>query len=218
MPVLAATTYVNPAFAGSGTTAFDVIDFVRNGSAYIPSSSTSLYAVIYPSDISELYDGDNTLPWPDFPNRRPIQTITSIADTGPSSDLSVVTLAQAHRFNRRSPNERFFVVTQPVSFCVVGDKMYRYTNYGFYKSQSVTELLVSNDSCPATNPGRCLPNYNTSPDKVLITDSIDNTGLTAFTVGPQNLSRNSLVAIQLNMESGPDSVTLTHEVLTRSVP
>lgn len=218
IPVVAATTYINPAFSGPGTTTFDVVDFVSNGSAFIPSSATGMYAVIYPRNINQVYDGDNTLPWPDFPNRRPIQTIASIADTGPSSNLSVVTLTQAHRFNRRSPNERFFVVSQPVSFCVVSDKMYRYTNYGFYQSQSVTERLISDNSCPAANPGRCLPNYNTSPDKVLITDSIDNTGLTAFTVGPQNLRRNSLVAIQLNMESGSESITLTHEVLTRSVP
>ncbi len=218
IPVLAATTYINPAFTGTGTTSFNVVDFVRNGNDYIPAASTGLYAVIYPNNINQVYDGDNTLPWPDFPNRSPIQTIVSIADTGPTSDLSVVTLTQAHRFRRRSPNERFFVVSQPVSFCVVSDKLYRYTNYGFYQSQSVTERLISDDSCPAVNPGRCLPNYNTSPDKVLITDSIDNTGLTAFTVGPQNLARNSLVAIQLNMESGSDSITLNHEVLTRSVP
>ncbi len=220
VPVIAATTYINPAFSGPGTTSFNVVDFVQGGSAYIPSSPTGLYAVIYPRNANQVYDGDNgpVVNWPNFPNRRPIQTIASIADTGPTSNLSVVTLTQAHRFRRRSPNERFFVVSQPVSFCVVGDKMYRYTNYGFYTLQSVTERTVSPDSCAAANPDRCLPSYNTAPDKTLITDSIDNTGLTAFTVGPQNLARNSLVAIQLNMESGSDSITLTHEVLTRSVP
>jgi len=218
IPVLGATTYINPAFTGSGTTTFNVIDFVRNGTDYIPASSTGLYGVIYPNRINQLYDGDNTLPWPDFPNRRPIQTISSITDTGPTSDLSIITLTQAHRFRRRSPNERFFVVTQPVSFCVVSDKLYRYTNYGFYQSQSVTELLISDDSCPPVGGGRCLPNYNTSPDKVLIMDSINNTGLAAFTVGNQNLRRNSLVAIELNLESGGDSIKLSHEVLTRSVP
>ncbi len=218
VPVLAATTYINPAFTGPGTLSFNVVDFVENGSDFIPSSATGMYAVIYPRNTNQIYDGDNTLPWPDFPNRRPIQTIASIADTGPTSNLSVVTLTQAHRFNRRSPNERFFVVAQPVSFCIVSDKLYRYTNYGFYQNQSVTELLISDDSCPPAGGGRCLPNYNTSPDKVLIMNSISNAGLTAFTVGNQNLRRNSLVSIQLNLVSTPDSITLSHEVLTRSVP
>jgi MSHA biogenesis protein MshO len=220
IPVLAATTYINPAFTGLGSTAFNVVDFVENGADYIPASSTGIYAVIYPRRINQVYDGDNgaVATWPSFPNRRPIQTIASIADTGPASNLSVVTLTTAHRFNRRSPNERFFVVTQPVSFCVVGDKIYRYSNYGFYRNQSVAERLISDNSCPAADPDRCLPNYNTSPDKVLITDSLNNAGLTAFAVRNQNLTRNSLVAIQLNMESGEDSFTLTHEVLTRSVP
>jgi hypothetical protein len=64
----------------------------------------------------------------------------------------------------------------------------------------------------------CLPNYSAAPDKMLITDNIDNTGITAFSVGTQTLTRNSLVSIELNLTSEGDVVNLTHEVLTRSVP
>ena len=53
---------------------------------------------------------------------------------------------------------------------------------------------------------------------MLITDSIENAGLTAFTVSPQSLQRNALISIRLKLTSGTDSVDINHETLTRSVP
>ena len=64
----------------------------------------------------------------------------------------------------------------------------------------------------------CLPNYSAAPDKTLITNNIDNTGLTAFSVGVQTLTRNSLVSLELNFILDGDTVLLNHDVLTRSVP
>ena len=111
------------------------------------------------------------------------------------------------------------MVEQPVSYCVVGDKLYRYTDYGFFASQDTEE---ESGTCTVTPdpPDTCLPNYAAGPTrkKVLITDSIDNTGLTAFSVGSQTLIRNSLVEIIFNMSADGNSITLNHEVLTRSVP
>ncbi len=60
----------------------------------------------------------------------------------------------------------------------------------------------------------------------MITDSINNFAipadslpkLAAFTVGNQNLARNSLVAIQLRIRTDSETVLLKHEVLSRSVP
>lgn len=212
IPVRASTTYINPPVTGPGSTSFDVVDFV-------PSlhGATNGFAVIYPNQTSELYDGDNGPPagWPNFANRGRIQEISSIADSS-SADQSTVTLVKSHRFDRRSPSERFFVTEQPVSYCIKGDKMYRYTNYGFYSTQPDTEEGVS--GCAVASGDNCLSNYSSAPDKMLITDSIDNTGLTGFSVGSQTLTRNALVAIQLNLTSDGDVVSLTHEVLTRSVP
>lgn len=217
IPVRAATTYIDPAFANPGTVSFDVVDFVEENAVFLPAAPPSLYAVIYPRNINQVYDGDNgTAALPAvFNNRRPVQAISSIANHASIADLSTVTLTTAHRFRRRSPNERFFVVTQPVSFCIVGENLYRYTNYGFHQTQTVVE---ESGSCDAATANRCLPNYENhtaSPDKVLIVDSISSGG---FTVGNQNLARNSLVLIELNFTSGLDSIALKNEVLTRSVP
>lgn len=211
IPVRAATSYINPPFIGGGGTTFDVVDFVPS-----QHGVSGGFAVIYPNRQDEIYNGDigPSTGWPNFPTRGPIQEIASIADSA-TDFQSTVTLTTTHRFNRRSPNERFYVVDEPVSYCVVGDKLYRYTNYGFYTTQVDEE---ESGTCVVASDDRCLPNYAAAPDKMLITDNIDNALLTAFTVGTQTLTRNSLVAIVLNITSDGDSIILNHDVLTRSVP
>lgn len=222
IPVRAATTYVNPSFGGGGSSSFDVVDFMPS-----QHNTDGGYAVIFPNRQNHLYDGDNGAYalWPNFPTNRPIQEIftatmgmpTNGIEDSVSADQSTVTLVTSHRFRKRSPNKRFFVVDEPISYCVKGDKLYRYTDYGFFTSQTDIE---ESGSCVVTTPARCLPNYAAGParKKVLITDSIDNSGLIAFTVGNQNLRRNSLVEIVLSLSSGGDTITLNHDVLTRSVP
>lgn len=217
IPVHAATSYINPSFRGSGSSSFDIVDIYEEGGVIYPSTTPAKYGVIYPNRINLLYDGDNgtSTGWPNFPSNLPIQEITSIAASG-TADQTTVALVKSHRFRRRSPNLRFFVVEDPISYCVVGDKLYRYTNYGFYASQVSQE--EESGVCELALDQRCLPNYAAAPDKMLITNNINNTGQTAFTIGAQSLRRNSLVAIEMNFTSDGDVVRLSHEVLSRSVP
>ena len=213
VPVRAATTYINPPFSPGGATTFDVVDLTPS-----QHGVTGGYAVIFPRRQNRLYDGDNgaSAGWPNLPaNRRPIQEITSIA-ASVSADQSTVTLVKSHRFRRRSPSQRFFIVEEPVSFCVVGENLYRYTNYGFYTAQVTAE--EESGVCEVALDQTCLPDYAAAPDKMLITNDLDNAGLTAFTVSAQTLRRNSLVALQFNFSADNDSIVLNHEVLTRSVP
>jgi len=218
IPVRAATSYIDPPFGGGGGTEFDVVDFTPS-----QHDVTGGYAVIFPNNRSQLYDGDNGgdyNDWPDFPFRGPIEEIDDIVDSA-SPDQSTVTLVDTHRFRRRSPNDRFFVVEQPVSYCVKGDKLYRYTDYGFFATQVDTE---ESGSCVVTTPARCLPDYDAGParKKILITDSIDNANggspITPFSITSQSLTRNSLIAIELKFLSEGESIRINHEVLTRSVP
>ena len=210
IPVRASSTYINPPFSSAATT-FDVIEVT---SEY---GLTGGYAVIYPRIQNRVYDGDNgaSTSWPNFSaNRGPIQEIASIAASA-SPDQSTVTLTKSHRFRRRSSNERFFIVVDPVSFCVVGQNLYRYANYGFYTSQVTVE---EGSACAFVSNQRCLPNYAAAPNKMLITNDLDNAGMTAFAVSAQTLVRNSLVSIQFNFTANNDSVVLNHEVLARGVP
>lgn len=226
IPVINSTTYINPPFRGSGTASFNVVDFrdASTAAPVYPASPPDLYAVIYPRRRNQIYDGDNGpyANWPDFPLRGPIERIGSIAASG-TSNVTTITMAPVapdttHRFRRRSPSQRVFVTTNPVSFCVKGDKLYRYSDYGFFRTQVSVE---ESGSCVVTTPARCLPNYaalTSGRIKSLITDSIDNTGISAFTVGSQSLNRNSLVLLAFNFTNGVDSIALNHEVLTRTVP
>ena len=221
IPVRAATSYINPSFGGSGSTSFQVVDFQPD-----QEGVSGGFAVIYPRRQGLLYDGDeggaasNTASsWPTFPNRRPIQAISNIAP-GTSANQSTVNLVTSHRFRRRSPNQRFFVVEQPVSYCLVGDKLYRYTDYGFYTSQVTEEEEPGTCERTATDSDRCLPDYDAGPGrkKALITENIDNAGLTAFSVSAQTLTRNSLISVVLNMSADGDSIQLNHDILARGVP
>lgn len=222
VPIRAATTYINPPFGGGGGTAFDVVDF-------IPSQLgvSGGYAVIYPDVQSELYDGDNGgdyNAWPDFPFRGPIEAIDNIAEGSVVDDLSTVTLTESHRFGRRSPSERFFVVDQPVSYCVKGDKLYRYTDYGFFATQTAMEESPPGPVCVVTTPTPCLPNYAAGPDrkKFLISNNLDNANdgdpIIPFSITSQSLTRNSLVAIEFKFLADGEYIRINHEVLTRNVP
>ncbi len=218
IPVRAATTYIDPGFTGAGASSFEVVEFFPS-----QDGETGGFAVIYPAEIDRLYAGDNSMDyadWPDHPNIGPIKEIDNIADSA-TANQSTVTLTGSHRFRRRSPTERIFVVDQPVSYCVKGSNLYRYTDYGFFASQVSEE---ESGSCIVTTPARCLPNYDAVPtrQKVLINNSIDNNNggdtVTAFSVATQTLSRNALVNLSFNLTSGEESFRLNHEVLTRSVP
>jgi MSHA biogenesis protein MshO len=217
IPVVGSTTYIDAPFQQSATT-FNVVDLYDDGAVTYLSTPPALYGVIYPDRISDIYDGDNgsSSAWPDFPDRGPIQEITSITDDTMTAGQSIITLTKDHRFRRRSPFERFYLVRDPISYCIVDDKLYRYNNYGFYQSQSTAEEEPTN--CEVASDDRCLPNYNDAPDKLLIADSIDNTGVEGFSVAAQSLTRNALVSIELNFSANGDSIRLNHEVLSRSVP
>jgi MSHA biogenesis protein MshO len=152
-------------------------------------------AVIYPIDTQDLYDGGS-------PGPRAL--VDRIEDTGGNDGQVTITLESTHRFSRRSPVQRMYIAEQPVSFCVVGEQMFRYQDYGFQSTQ-----------CTPSTP-TCLP--ATAPDRQLISLNIDNTGLTAFELLAGNLRRNAIVSMEFNFTEAGDEVRLRHEVLMRNVP
>lgn len=210
VPIRAVTSYLDPPFGAGGGTVFNVVDF-----SPIQVGATGVYAAIYPDKIKDIYEGGTVVPYDDFPFRGPIEKISSIADTGPSSDASVITLTASHRFRKQSPHLRFFLIEMPVSFCVKGSKLYRYENYGFLENQPYVESACTN---PGWTPAGCgLPAYP-STSKILITDNIDNVGLTAFAASAQSLTRNALVSFDFKFSSNGDSIEISHESMSRSVP
>lgn len=191
IPAIKATTYINPSFSAGGASTFDVIDF-NPLTTY--ASPANIYAVIYPINTADLYNYADDV--------GPLALIDSISDPNGSDGEMTVTLDAAHRFSKRSANNRLFLVDQPVSFCVVADKLYRYSDYGFESVQCT--------------PATCLP--STLPERALLADSIDNAGATAFSVEAATLRRNAIVSFAFTLASQGDTVRLNHEVLTHNVP
>jgi MSHA biogenesis protein MshO len=194
VPILKATTYVNPSFSAGGSATFEVINF-NPLTTY--ASPAGIYAVIYPNSTDDLYDYDN--------NRGHLALVDAISDPSGADGVMSIDLDAAHRFERRSPLQRLFLVDQPVSFCVVVYKLYRYGNYGFEATQCDTAL-----------PGCLLP--TTLPNRAVFADNIDNTGLSAFAMSDATRRRNAMVSFDLNMTSQGDTVRLNHEVLIHNVP
>lgn len=124
---------------------------------------------------------------------------------------ATVCFANNHRFRTHSAARRMFVAQQPVSFCVVDDRIYRYSGYGFRAVQCTPDDVD------------CLPE-TAAEGRHLITDRVDNRNLdgpeplTAFTVLPPTLRRNAIISMEINLTSQGDNVQMVHEVLLRSVP
>lgn len=124
----------------------------------------------------------------------------TIAVSPPDAGNEVtVTFASPHRFVSESPRRRFFVVTDPVSFCVDGGALYRYQGYGFAALQPLPADL------PATRPGRELMAEGVGAG-------------TPFRIGGANLTRNAVVALDLDLSRSGDVVRLEHLVSVRNAP
>lgn len=202
-PMIGASTYIDPAFhPGGTTTAFDAVEF-NLGINVI----TGDYAVIYPRNPSELYD--SSLPSPGY-----IAAFDDLDVGSTLSDTHTINLSAGHKYRRRSPLDRVYLVEEPVSFCVNGDNLYRYTNYGITDDQSIPTNAAGN--CPLSPSPLCLP--STTPNRILIASNLANDGFTAFDQLAATLRRNAIIQMEFNFDKDGENVTLNHEIMLQSAP
>jgi len=117
------------------------------------------------------------------------------------NNVVTVTMNASHQFPSHSPNARFFVVDSPVSFCVAGDNLFRYQNYGFEIIQ------FESASLPAG-----------LPDRALLVNGV-SASLSPFAVVAASLQRNAIVAMDLVFtDNKGEVVRMVHEVQLRNVP
>lgn len=110
-----------------------------------------------------------------------------------------VTMSAPHRFPVESPSNRFFLISDPVSFCVVGERLWRYQGYGFLSAQPGVGGLPSG-----------------LPNRALLAERVATA--TPFTVSAATLVRNAVVEIDMDFVRGDDRVSLQHLVQVRNVP
>lgn len=116
----------------------------------------------------------------------------------PEADNRVrLTFASPFAFNAGAPRSNYFLVTEPVSYCTVGGKLYRYTNYGFQATQPGVATLPSS-----------------LPDRALAGEGITAT----FAVAPATLLANSIVTMDIGVSSRGETVQLNHLAHVRNAP
>jgi MSHA biogenesis protein MshO len=174
LPILSSSVYTSFPIA---TTTISVLDFPQ-------PVGTPLYAAIYPINAGELYG---------MIAMEPVASISSV-----TSNLRTITLGNTSSYPRQSPAERVYIVGNPVSFCLTGNSLVRFTG----------TVTVATPSIPASGTAMLL-------DNLVVANSSFN-----YSVG--NLRANALVTINLAIQRAASSgatetLLLDHEVWVRNV-
>ncbi|MBI1423917.1 MAG: prepilin-type N-terminal cleavage/methylation domain-containing protein [Gammaproteobacteria bacterium] len=160
---------------------FTAVDFSLLG------SSGTDYVVVYPYDAAALYAAANPGPL--------------VAYSGKAgSPTATVSLAAAHQFSHQAPQRRFYVVSAPVSYCIVGTDLLRYQNYGIHAVQSAP---------PGGGSSTLLAQDIQTSDGVVT--------VTPFTYTPGTLRRSGVIALDFRFLIGGEWIRLTHEVHIQNV-
>lgn len=111
-----------------------------------------------------------------------------------------VTFTTPHQFVNESPANRFYLVSTPLSYCFVGRRLWRYSNYGFSASQpAAADLPVG------------------LPDRTLVAEDLAATG-NSFISHTPDLMRNALVEISLALHSRDTELLLHGAAQVHNVP
>ncbi len=186
-PVVRASAYTDlPLTAAS--TSFPAVPFAGPGGG-------TFHIVVYPYAPAPLYNTGSP---------------GQVADFDPASNTAAgeVLLNPAHQFTFASSRQRFFLVADPVSFCIDdgNNQLNRYADYGIDASASAPPELTT--GVPAT--------------PALLADDIylqDNaTAVTPFTYTPGSLSRAAVVKLDFRFMQDGEWVRLQQEVQLRNAP
>lgn len=183
-PIVAATRYLDLPKGPD----FDEITIIPFGRSIDGGLNAVVYG--YGSGQAALYASLN--PGPVSPAINPVDAGDGVLAFAGSA---------SHRFTRRSPEKRLFVVASRVSICQFGDRLYRFSGYSHGPGQpTATTLLASGTGA------------------VLAANVVDNS--MEFRVIPPSLQRAAVVsfAFELTDPQGDETTVVGQEVQVRNVP
>ena len=151
---------------------------VASGFSSAPSDSR---AAVYPSTTNDVYGKSN-------PGELSTSKISTIST---ASDVDTITLDSSFTFATDSPERRFYIVQDPVMYCVESSRLNRYSQYGYETSFSKP----------------------TSGAQVVV----DKVSKGTFDVAPATLTRNAVVTLHFTLINGATH-TVDQEVQIRNVP
>lgn len=114
-----------------------------------------------------------------------------------SAPHSIVPLNSAHRFFRNSINRRVYITDNPIRYCLSGQNLVRYSNYGFLTT--------------------ALSNIDPGGNADIVSHQVSSLG-TAFILSPGSEDTNIELTINLLFSKESMSIDLNHQVLIRNVP
>ncbi|MFT5814433.1 MAG: MSHA biogenesis protein MshO [Psychroserpens sp.] len=159
--------------------------------------STTQYVAVFALNSDDIYDVGTDI----------IKAFLTVSDTS-DSKMKTISFASNIIFNEESPTERLYFIGTPISYCVEGQAIYRYQNYGF------GSYNVSN--------GRPLGNVDTK--KVLMAEYMDNYTSSGtnpeypFQTSPPTLQRNGLALIRLKFARNLENIVFINEIQVPNVP
>lgn len=135
------------------------ISAIASGFSSAPANTR---IAVYPTAVGAVYGQSNP---------GPISTsiISSLSST---SSLDTITLAGDFEFISESPERRFYFTQDPITYCISGGRLNRYSGYGFSGSKGAPQIIV---------------------DKV-------KSG--TFSIAPATLTRNAVVAMHFELVGG----------------
>lgn len=128
----------------------------------------------------------------------PVSPIVTVSAPGPGNEVTV-DMAAPHRFSSESPTRRYFLIDEPISYCVDGSALYRYTNYGFQAAQPGVAGLPAG-----------------LPDRSLVVERVISAA--PFALSAPTLERNAVVNVDLELARADDAVRIEHLVQVRNAP
>ena len=184
MPIVNASSYTNLPASGA-ISSFQAVGF------NLASNNSSLVAIM-PIDSASLYSSVGVL-----------GTVASIATSAGDPNQAVITLDAPTNFLGRSPQNRFYLLNQPVSFCLnnANGQILRYANYG----------VNANQPFPPSNGSIVGENFSVNG--------------AVFNYQAGTLSRSGLLQVNLRLQNrdrtlsgSEESFEVYHEVHIRNVP
>ncbi len=192
----ALTAELRDALPGSIRSSGDCIEFVPvlGGSEYLslPTAAAALSFPAVPTVVPvTAAAGVAVAPLADvYTPGSPGAVSPPVTVTGPDAGNELtITFSSAHQFPSESPGNRFYLISQPVSYCFTGSQLWRYADYGFIAAQPAPAGL------PAALPRRVL----VAEDVVAAASS--------FTAAPAGLQRNGMVDVTLSLTARGTAAT-----------
>lgn len=197
-PVEAASSYLGRV-ADSEMSSFKAVDF-----AYTDSAVSNRRVAVYAVENQDIYN---------FSRKAVIDLnrVDAVDTLQRQVNLKNYT-GSGHQFRSESPTSRFYVMTQPVSFCVRANQLFRHSDYGWLTAQATDTGTIGS--------GAKLAEF------IQIIDDTDGDGsaddaVAVFSFSAGTLQRAGVVQLDFRLSdpaAADEWVRFSHQVFVRNTP